>query len=118
MKNSIGIVSFGTYVPAYRLSRKVIAEATGGYPRRGEKAVANYDEDALTMGVNASLECLDNYARSNGTPIDPSSLSALLFASNSSPYLEKQAASVIGDVRAGICSVLYHKRLNSIAYVV
>ncbi len=98
MKNSIGIVSFGTYVPAYRLSRKVIAEATGGYPRRGEKAVANYDEDALTMGVNASLECLDNYARSKGTPIDPSSLSALLFASNSSPYLEKQAASVIGDV--------------------
>ncbi|MFC1814767.1 OB-fold domain-containing protein [Thermodesulfobacteriota bacterium] len=98
MENSIGIVSFGVYLPAYRLSRKVIAAATGGYPRRGEKAVANYDEDALTMGVNASLECLDNYFRSWDTAVDHSKLGALLFTSTSSPYLEKQAASVIGDV--------------------
>jgi hydroxymethylglutaryl-CoA synthase len=98
VKDSIGIVSFGIYLPAYRLSRKVIAEATGGYPRRGEKAVANYDEDALTMGVNAALECFDNHVRCWDSAIDHSALQALVFASCSSPYLEKQAASILADV--------------------
>ena len=98
MENSIGIVSFGVYLPAYRLSGKVIAEATGAYPRRGERTVANYDEDSLTMGVNAALDCLDNHALAWDTPVNPSELNALLFASTTSPFVEKQAASVLGDV--------------------
>ena len=98
MENSTGIVSFGLYLPAYRLARKVIAAATGGYPRRGERAVANYDEDSLTMGVNAALECLDNHARAWDAVVAPSVLSALFFATTTSPFAEKQAASVLGEV--------------------
>lgn len=45
-----GILSYGAYVPYYRLTRKAIG---GG---RGERAVASYDEDAVSMAVEASRE--------------------------------------------------------------
>jgi 3-hydroxy-3-methylglutaryl CoA synthase len=60
--------------------------------------VANYDEDALTMGVEASLGCADNHAQAWGSPLDSGTVRALIFASASSPYREKQAANVIGSV--------------------
>ena len=94
----IGISSFGVYLPAYRLSREVIAQATGAGSGSGERTVANYDEDALTMGVEASLECADNCARLWGGSLNGGIVNALLFASASSPYREKQAANVIGSV--------------------
>jgi len=94
----IGISAFGVYVPAYRLAREVIAQATGGRAGSGGRAVAQYDEDALTMGVDASLECLDNYARSFGSAVPGEKLKALLFASASSPFREKQAASLLAAV--------------------
>ncbi len=94
----IGISAFGVYVPSYRLSREVIAQATGGRAAGGGRSVAHYDEDALTMGVNASLECLDNYSLSFGGPFSESNLAALIFASASSPYREKQAATVLTGV--------------------
>ncbi len=98
MSDLIGISAFGAYLPAYRLLREVIAQATGGGSGSGERAVANYDEDALTMGVEASLECVDNYAHAWGVPLDSGAVRALLFASVSSPYREKQAANVIASV--------------------
>lgn len=94
----IGISAFGVYLPAYRLTREVIAQATGGKSLGGERTVANYDEDALTMGVEASLGCMDNYARAWGTRPSGKLLRALFFASASSPYREKYAASVISSV--------------------
>ena len=98
MTRSIGISAFGVYLPAYRLAREVIAQATGKRSLGGERAVANYDEDALTMGVEAALECVDNYAHAWKTPLDGARLQALLFATTTSPYREKQAASVLGNV--------------------
>ena len=94
----IGISAFGLYLPAYRLTREVIAQATGGKSLSGERTVANYDEDALTMGVEASLECMDNYARAWGAPLSGKLLRALLFASTSSPYREKYASSIMSSV--------------------
>ena len=94
----IGISAFGLYLPAYRLTREVIAQATGGKSLSGERTVANYDEDALTMGVEASLECMDNYAHAWGVPLNGKMLRALFFASTSSPYREKHASSVISSV--------------------
>jgi len=94
----IGISAFGIYLPAYRFARESIAQATGGRSLGGERAVANYDEDSLTMGVEASLECMDNYAITWGKQLVDAELQALLFASTSSPYREKQGASIIGSV--------------------
>ena len=56
VRSLIGISAIGVYLPAYHLSREIIAQATGGVSLRGERTVANYDEDALTMGVEASLD--------------------------------------------------------------
>lgn len=91
----IGISAIGVYVPAYRLSREVIAQAMGGRAGGGGRSVAHYDEDALTMGVDAAWECLDNYARSFGVTVAEEKLATLIFASASSPYKEKQASSVL-----------------------
>lgn len=77
-----GIVSYGVYVPLWRLSLDVIEKGL-----KGEKAIANFDEDSITMAVAATLNCLDD--------IDRESIDRLYFASTTFPYREKQAASIV-----------------------
>ncbi|MGD0766441.1 MAG: OB-fold domain-containing protein [Dehalococcoidia bacterium] len=91
------IASFGAYVPLYRLSRQQIGDAWGVPAAPGERAVANADEDSLTMAVAAGLDCL--------VGIDPSTIDGLFFATTTAPYNEKQSASVIAaalDMRRDI----------------
>ena len=87
---AIGIVSIGSYVPYYRIERKVIGAAWGRGAIKGEKAVANADEDSLTMGVEAALRSLSNLDRQIST--------ALYFATNTPPYAEKSTASTVAAV--------------------
>src|SRR3972149_1914140 len=54
----IGIGRYGSYVPYFRLDRSLIAQAWGARQPKGEIAVANYDEDALTLGIEAAMSCL------------------------------------------------------------
>ena len=83
----VGITSYGAYIPKYRLAREVMAKAWGPRYITGERAVANHDEDSLTMATEAVLSCLQG--------IDPKTVEGLLFASTTSPYLEKQASTLI-----------------------
>ncbi len=53
------ILSFGAYVPLHRLGRQVMGEAWGVPAVPGERAVANADEDSLTMAVAAGLELVE-----------------------------------------------------------
>src|SRR5262245_39219817 len=108
-----GTSSIGLYFPRSRLDRALIAKAWGNRPTKGERAVASYDEDALTMAVEAAHRCLEE--------IDSLSIDGLFFASTSSPYREKQVASVVatacdlpreiltadfgGSVRAGVTAL-------------
>ena len=85
-----GIVSIGSYVPYYRIERKLIGQAWGRGSMKGEKAVGNTDEDSLTMAVESAIRSLENCKREN--------ISALYFASNTPPYAEKSAASIIASV--------------------
>jgi len=85
-----GIASYGAYIPLYRLSRAEIARAWGVAPPPGERAVANYDEDSLTMAVAAARDCLGR--------ADRSSIQGLYFASTTAPYKEKQSAALIAAV--------------------
>ncbi len=71
----VGIVSYGAYIPLRRLT-------TGP---QTEKAVANWDEDSLTMAVAAGIDCL------NG--IDRKSIDGLYFATTTPPYGEKLTAT-------------------------
>ena len=97
----VGIVSYGAYVPRYRLSRKTISTAMGWFSGTGvpgEKAVANYDEDSVTMAVAAGFDSL--------TGVGMETLEALYFATTTAPYKERQDAGIVaaaldlnGDVR-------------------
>jgi|Deesub1362B_J571_1020462.scaffolds.fasta_scaffold02369_3 3-hydroxy-3-methylglutaryl CoA synthase len=85
-----GIRSFGAYVPIYRLRRDLVAKAWGRPSLGGERSVANHDEDTATMAVEAAMDCLKGAER---TETD-----ALFFASTTSPYSEKQVASLVATV--------------------
>ena len=93
-----GIVSYGAYVPPTRLPLALIA---GGPAKEGgpEKAVAWNDEDSVTMAVTAAVNCLRG--------IDRSGVDAILFASTTHPFREKQAASLVAkalDLRRDVHS--------------
>ena len=87
-----GIAATGAYIPRYRLGA-----TTDGWGSRVERAVANFDEDSVTMAVAAGLDCL---AGRNREDID-----GLLFATTTPPYAEKGCASIIAtalDLRRDI----------------
>jgi len=88
-----GIASFGAYVPMARLP-------LGHGGSESEKAVAWHDEDAITMAVAASIDCLAG--------IDRASVDAVLFASTTHPFHEKQAAALIAralDLRRDVTTL-------------
>jgi 3-hydroxy-3-methylglutaryl CoA synthase len=80
----VGITSYGAYVPMLRLP---LAAIHGGKPGGPEKAVANWDEDAVTMAVAAAIDCLRG--------IDRATVDGVVFASTSYPFKEKQAAALV-----------------------
>lgn len=85
-----GIASYGAYIPYFRLSRAEIGKAWSGRGGPGERAVASYDEDSLTMAVAAARDCLKG--------LDRSSVGGLYFACTTPPYKEKQSAALIAAV--------------------
>lgn len=79
----IGIISFGSYIPRLRLGRGEYQKAWGSCAADiKEKAVMDYDEDTLTMGIEAAKQAL----RSGINPLD---IQALALASTTFPYEEK-----------------------------
>jgi 3-hydroxy-3-methylglutaryl CoA synthase len=82
-----GILASAAYIPRYRLPRELIAKEWGATSAGGEKAVANHDEDSLTMAVNAAL-AIAGVERPD----------AVFFATTTPPYVEKQGAATIAAV--------------------
>lgn len=89
----VGITSYGGYVPRYRLNRAKIYSAMGWMNAgnialsRGEKAVANFDEDSITMAVAAGSDALNGF--------DRSSVDGIYFASTTMPYKERLNAGIV-----------------------
>jgi 3-hydroxy-3-methylglutaryl CoA synthase len=83
----VGITSYGAYIPYNRLSREEIYKAWGGFPIPGEKAMASYDEDAVTMAWDAANDCLQGF--------DPKKIGGLYLATTSYPYKEKQCSTIV-----------------------
>lgn len=99
-----GIISCGVYIPRPRIKREEYQGAWGQYSPRWieEKTVADFDEDPITMGVEAAVNAL------RGASLDPSEVDALYFASTSAPYAEKQNASTIAaalDLRSDLATL-------------
>lgn len=82
-----GIVSYGAYIPVYRLSRDTLGRVWGSASKTGERSVANWDEDSLTMAVEACTDCLVGIRRE--------SVDGLYLGTTSPVYREKQSASII-----------------------
>jgi hydroxymethylglutaryl-CoA synthase len=103
-----GITRFGAYIPFYRITRQEIARAWGGRAGTGERAVANIDEDSITMAIEAVRDLL---AGDSARDID-----SLIFASTTSPYLEKQASAMIAtvtDMRKDVSTADYANSLRA-----
>jgi hydroxymethylglutaryl-CoA synthase len=89
----VGITAFGGYVPRLRLSRQAIVEANAwfnpGIARlgKGERSMCNWDEDSLTMAVEAARDCLGDAG--------PADLQALTLASTTLPFNDRQNASIV-----------------------
>ena len=93
MPGENGILSFGAYLPRLRLQRKSIAAANAWFnpalkaQARGERAMANWDEDAITMAVEAARDCLAGF--------DRQTLGALCLASTTHPFDDRQNSGVV-----------------------
>lgn len=93
----IGIISYGAYIPLWRMNRELIGKEWGIPAAPGEKAVANFDEDSLTMSVAAAVDCIGG--------LDRSKIDGVFFCTTTSPYEEKQAAVTVAastDLRKDI----------------
>jgi hydroxymethylglutaryl-CoA synthase len=109
-----GIVSYGSYVPYRRLKRAAIAQMLGIPAGKGERSVAGFDEDSVSMAVEALRDAL------RGAPVG--GVQALFLATTTPPYAEKlnaaivgaaaqlsgeiRAADLTGSVRAGLSGLL------------
>lgn len=93
-----GIVSFGSYIPVYRLKVSEIAgiwgkdslhveKALGVY----EKSIAGHDEDTVTLGFEAAVAALEN------SKIKPNRIESLFVGSESRPYAVNPTATIIGE---------------------
>jgi 3-hydroxy-3-methylglutaryl CoA synthase len=79
-----------------------------GWSQPGEKAVANWDEDSLTMAVAAAIDCLGDSDRAE--------VDGLYFASTTPPYSEKLAATTAAwatDLRADILTADFADSLRA-----
>jgi hydroxymethylglutaryl-CoA synthase len=90
-----GILAYGCYIPRRRLQRAAIhaanrwfAPGLGGLAK-GERAVANWDEDAITMAVEAARDCL--------TGIDRAQVEGVTLASTTLPYADRLNAGVVKE---------------------
>ena len=104
----VGIVSYGAYIPMLRMSRDVLGQVWGKSAGRGERAIANVDEDSITMAVEAVVDAL--------TDMDRQKVDAIYFGSVSAPYREKQSASIVkaaADLRDDIESTDFCNSIRS-----
>ncbi len=82
-----GIISYGAYIPFNRLQRATISAALESRPGRGERSVASYDEDTITMAVEAAR------AARHGREEVP--IQSLYFATTEPPYQEKLNSAIV-----------------------
>jgi len=89
---AVGILAYGAYLPRLRLSRKAVAEANAWFSpglagqARGERAMASWDEDAVTMAVEAARDCLGG--------LDRATVGAVHLASTSLPFDDRQNSGI------------------------
>ncbi|MBE0430566.1 MAG: hydroxymethylglutaryl-CoA synthase family protein [Dehalococcoidia bacterium] len=103
-----GIISYGAYIPLWRLARDTIAAAWGIASSGGERSVASNDEDSVTMAGEAAVDCLAGLQRED--------VDGLYFASTTSPYKEKECSTLVAaaaDLRPNIVTADFGNSLRA-----
>ena len=95
---TVGIVSYGVYIPRYRIKVSEIAKVWGadvqsitGGLRVQEKSVPDLDEDTATIAVASARNAI------NRSGIDPSHIGAIYTGSESHPYAVKPTGTIVAD---------------------
>lgn len=83
-----GLVGYGAYIPHWRLDAAAIRAVLGSSGAKGTRAVAAFDEDSTTMGVEAARAALAG-APESYVP------ESLYFVTTSPAYLDKTNAATI-----------------------
>jgi len=89
----VGIVSYGGYIPRMRLSRMAVAQSMGWFApglfgaAKGERSMANWDEDCLTMAVAACRDAM--------VGVDKSKLDGVYLASVTLPFADRDNAGIV-----------------------
>ena len=93
-----GISGYGCYIPEYRITVEEIARVWGQNAEQikkglqvNEKAVADRDEDTITISVEAAKNAL-RYSK-----IPPEKIGALFVGSESHPYVVKPSGTVVAE---------------------
>ncbi len=89
LETMFGIVGYGVHLPVWRLDRASITTTLGQGGGRGTRAVAGYDEDSTSLGVEAGRAALRSLAADADAP------NLLAFATTSPGYLDKTNATAI-----------------------
>jgi hydroxymethylglutaryl-CoA synthase len=92
---SVGLLSFGAYLPQSRLQRRSIADAHKWFDPslvglgRGERTMGAWDEDCNTMAVEAGRACLADSDRGQ--------VEGLFIGSTSFPFLDRQNSALVAE---------------------
>ncbi len=91
------IIACGAYVPRLRLPRERIAAAmqwhsSGAASASGARAICNWDEDSLTLAVQAARECLMN---AGGGPELTARIGAVNLASTTLPFADRSNSTLL-----------------------
>jgi 3-hydroxy-3-methylglutaryl CoA synthase len=90
----IGITAYGAYVPRLRLQKKAVATTNAWLApglmgkAKGERSLGNWDEDAITMAVEAARDAL-------GPEDDRSHVRAVFLASTTLPFADRLNAGIV-----------------------
>lgn len=91
----IGILAYGAYIPRRRLARKSLADANAWFnpalrgQAKGERSMCNWDEDAVTMAVEAARDCLTGFARDR--------IRTVQLASTSFPFEDRLNSGIVAQ---------------------
>lgn len=95
----VGIVSYGSYVPRYRIRVADIARAwkkDADEVSRSlgltDKSVPGFDEDAVTIAIEAATSCLSGFS-GNRDDVD-----VLFVGSESHPYAVNPTSTIVGEL--------------------
>jgi 3-hydroxy-3-methylglutaryl CoA synthase len=95
IKSNYGITGFGGYVPRMRLERSAIAAAHQWMApslkglAKGQRSFCNWDEDSVTMGIEAARDVLGKRSRGD--------IERAYFASTTMPFADLQNSALVAN---------------------